>query len=116
MLDSKEIIQSILKNENIALYSNVKVINRLVCVACVKVSIESVVESLLSRYEKHFDSSFKYIERNDHCWEHTVTAANHAGDGKLLILHLNEDIRLYIGNCSKVVGKLLDQKSKLPFI
>ena len=57
ILDSKEIIQSILKKENIALFRNVKVIIHLICVACVKVSVESVVESLVSRYEKHFDSS-----------------------------------------------------------
>ena len=27
-----------------------------------------------------------------------------------------EDIHSYNGNCSKVVGKLLDQKSKSPFM
>ena len=57
ILDSKEIIQSILKKENIALHRNFKVIIHLICVACVKVSVESIVESLVSRYEKHFDSS-----------------------------------------------------------
>ena len=41
-------------------------------------------------------------------------AANN--DGKLHFLRLTEDISLYTGNCSKVVGKLLDQKSKLPFM
>ena len=51
ILDSKEIIQSILKKENITLLSNVKVIIQLICVACVKVSIES----LLSWYVKIFD-------------------------------------------------------------
>ena len=51
ILDSKEIIQSILKKENITLFSNVKVIIQLICVACVKVSIES----LLSWYVKIFD-------------------------------------------------------------
>ena len=53
ILDSKEIIQSILKKENIALFRNVKVIIYLVCIACVKVSIENVSGSLVSRYEKH---------------------------------------------------------------
>ena len=41
--DSKEIIQSILKKENITLFSNAKVIIYLICVACVKFSVESVV-------------------------------------------------------------------------
>ena len=53
ILDSNEIIQSILKKENIALFRNVKVIIDLICTACVKFSVENVSESLLSRYEKH---------------------------------------------------------------
>ena len=60
ILDSKEIIQSILKKENIALFRNVKVVIHLICTACVKVSVENVSESLVSRcekiYEKHFSS------------------------------------------------------------
>ena len=40
ILDSKEIIQSILKKENIALFRNVKVIIHLICVACIKVSVK----------------------------------------------------------------------------
>ena len=57
ILDTKEIIQTILKKENIALFRNVKVIIHLICVACAKVSVEGLVESLVSLYEKHFDSS-----------------------------------------------------------
>ena len=64
ILDSKEIIQSILKKENIALFRNVKVIIHLICVACVKVSVESVVESLLSRYEKQFNFSRQPAEQH----------------------------------------------------
>ena len=63
ILDTKEIIQTILKKENIALFRNVKVIIHLICVACAKVSVESVVESLVSRYEKHFDSSRQPTEQ-----------------------------------------------------
>ena len=66
ILDSKEIIQSILQNENNALFYNVKVIIHLFYSACVKVSVESVVEGLVS-YEKYFDSLFTNIGRNDHC-------------------------------------------------
>ena len=49
ILDSKEIIQSILKKKNIALLRNVKVIIHLICVVCVKVSAESVAESVISQ-------------------------------------------------------------------
>ena len=52
--------QLILKKENIALFSNVKVIAHLFCAACVKVSVESVVEILVSQYEKHFYSWLKH--------------------------------------------------------
>ena len=37
ILNSKEIIQSILKKKNIALFRNVKVITHLICVECRKV-------------------------------------------------------------------------------
>ena len=135
ILDSKEIIQSILKKENIALHRNFKVIIHLICVACVKVSVESIVESLVSRYEKHFDSSRQPTEQ--HSLDELINAENgpflhHANemlerqmnpywrvanrDDKWHFLHRTEDIHSYTGNCSKVVGKLLDQKSKLPFM
>ena len=74
ILDTKEIIQTILKKENIALFRNVKVIIHLICVACVKVSVESVVESLVSRYEKHFDSSRQPTEQ--HSLDEMIIAEN----------------------------------------
>ena len=74
ILDSKEIIQSILKKENIALFRNVKVIIHLICAACVKVSVESVVESLVSRYEKYFDSSRQPTEQ--HSFDEMIIAEN----------------------------------------
>ena len=64
ILDNKEIIQSILKKENIALFRNVKAIIHLICVAYVKVSVKSVVENLLSWHEKHFDSSRQPTEQH----------------------------------------------------
>ena len=53
ILGSKEIIQAILKKENITLFNNVKVIIQLISVAYVQVA----VESLISWHEKLFDSS-----------------------------------------------------------
>ena len=136
ILDSKEIIQSILKKENIALFRNIKVIIHLICVACIKASVESVVESLVSRYEKHFDCSRQPTEQ--HSLDEVIIAENrtllhHADEileramnqywrvaeryGKWHFLcRTDDDINSYTGNCSKVVGKLLDQMSKLPFM
>ena len=43
ILDSKKIIQAILKKENITLFNNVKVIIQLICVAYVHVAVESLI-------------------------------------------------------------------------
>ena len=130
ILDSKEIIQSILKKENIALFRNAKVIIHLTCVACVKVSVESVVESLVSRYEKYFDSSRQPTKQ--HSLDEIIIAENepllhHADeileramnqywrvanrDGKWHFLLRTEDTHSYIGNCSSrvVVGKVVGE-------
>ena len=80
-LHSKETTQSILKEENIALFR--KVIIHLICVACIKVSVESVTESLVSRYEKHFDSSWPPTE------QHSLDTMIIADSGPLLH-HANE--------------------------
>ena len=78
ILDSKEIIQSILKKENIALFRNVKVIIYLICISCVKVSVENVSERLVSRYEKHFFTTAyrtSIFGRNGYCLERTFTTS-----------------------------------------
>ena len=114
---------------------DVKPIIHCICCACVKVSVESVVESIVSRYEKHFDRSRQPNE--DHALDEMVIAENglllhqaddilelamdkywkeNIHDGKWHFLRKTEDIRSYTGGASKVVGKLLDQKSKLSFI
>ena len=115
ILDSKEFIQSILKKENLALFRNVKVIIHLICVACVKVSVESVVERLVSRYEKHFDSSRQPTEQyslNEMIIAENGPLLHNAGeileramsqywrvanrDGKWHFLRQTEDIHSYI--------------------
>ena len=98
ILNSKEIIQSILKKENIALFRNVKVIIHLICVACVKVSVESVVESLVSRYEKHFDSSRQPTEQ--HSLDEMIIAEN----GPLLH-HTNEMLERAINQYCRVANR-----------
>ena len=74
ILDSMEIIQSTLKKENIALFRNVKFIIHLIRVACVKVSVKSIVESLVSRYEKQFYSSRQPTEQ--HSLDEMIIAEN----------------------------------------
>ena len=102
---------------------------------CVKVSVDIIVESLISRYEKNFDFSQQPTEQ--HSLDKMIIAENgpllhHAGEileramnqywrvancyGKSHFLRRTEDTYSYTGNCSKVVRKLLDQQSKLPFM
>ena len=104
-----------------------------ICTAAVKVSVESVVETLVSRYEQHFDSSRQLSE------DHNLEAMQISENGLLLqhadvlldramteywkdnndrgqwhFIRRTEDIRSYTGGSSKVLGKMLDEKSKLP--
>jgi hypothetical protein len=99
------------------------------------VSVESVVESIVSRYEKHFHHSRQPSE--EHALDEMIIAENgpflheaegiiessmdkywgkHATTKKWHFLRVTEDIRSYTGGGSKVVGKLLDRKSKLSFM
>ena len=102
--------------------------------SAVKVSVESVVESLVSRYENHFDASRQLEEGN--ALEKMFIAQNgpnivHADkllksaldsywnemsrDGAWHFCHKSEDIRSF-GAPSKTVQKHLDVKVKLPFM
>ena len=101
----------------------------------VKVSVESVVESLVSRYEVHFDAKRQLKE--EHALEEMEIAENgpelvHAdrllslamdkywkekdsADGTWHFCHISNDIRTYSKE-SKVVKELLNVKPKFPFM
>ena len=69
---SMNIIKTILVNETFC--TGVEVIVHIICSAAVKISVESVVESLVSRYEKHFHSSRQMDE--DHALQEMSIAEN----------------------------------------
>ena len=90
----------------------------LVCVACIKVSVEIVLGSLVSRYEKHFDFSRQATKQ--HFLDKMIMAENgsllhHADeileramkqywrvanrDGIWHFLRRTEDTHSYTGNC-----------------
>ena len=52
-ISSREIIIEFLKKDKL-LYKDVEIVIHCICVGAVKVSVESVVETLVSRYEQHF--------------------------------------------------------------
>ena len=123
-----KILKTILTNSK--LYNEVECVVHIMCSAAVKISVESVVESLVSRYEKHYSSSRQMTE------EHTLEEMSIAENGPLLhqadpILKraMNNywkggpwhfirryDIKEYTGGSSKVIGRMIEQQSKLPFM
>ena len=52
-LDSKSLIRDFINSDK-KLYSGVELSIHIICSAAIKVSVESDVESLVSRYERHF--------------------------------------------------------------
>ena len=61
-LDSKTLIKLLLSNQD--LYSGIELTVQSIVTAAVKISVESVEESLVSRYESHFDSMRQLKEIN----------------------------------------------------
>ena len=51
--DSKELIREFLNTE-LKFYTGIEVTIQSICAAAIKISVESDVESLVSRYERHF--------------------------------------------------------------
>ena len=130
--DSKVIIKHFLADPD--LHIGIELTLNCLAASAVKVSVESVVESLVSRYECHFDSSRQLKE--EHALDEMIIAENgpdivHADkllisamnqywkdntlDGAWHFCHKSEDIRSY-GKPSKSVQKHLSVKRKFPFM
>ena len=58
------VIQQLIGKEKSHIFKNVSVIVHIILTGCVKTSVESVVETLVSRYENHFTSSRQLDEDN----------------------------------------------------
>ena len=110
ILDSKEIIQSILKKE----ISNVKIIIHFICAACRKPVITiwktprffiqtqySLDEMIVGANGPLLHHAYETYEILDSAMNKYWRIVNR--DGKGHFLHLTEDIRSYTGNCSKDV-------------
>ena len=132
-LDIKTLIKDFLKS--LELYTGSELTLHCMCTAAVKVSVESVVESLVSRYEHHFDASRQLKE--DRALDEMEIAENgpelvkadavlsaamnkfwsekSPKDPSWHFCHKTQDVRTYAGE-SKVVKRLLSVESKLPFM
>ena len=104
-LDSKTIIKEFLSDTE--LFSGIELTLHCIITSAVKISVESVVESLVSRYESHFDRLL--ISAMDRYWKENTE------DGAWHFCHKSEDIRSY-GKPSKVVQKHLNVQVKFPFM
>ena len=131
-LDNKKLIKLLLGKEGLC--DGIELTLQSVVTAAVKISVESVVESLVSRYETHFDKKRQLKE--EYALEEMEIAENgpdfvHAD--KILVsamgkywqemskdrvwhfCHKTSDIRTYTKS-SKVVEKFLKSKPKFPFM
>ena len=132
---NRELIQRIIGSDESDKFKEVRVIVHIILTACVKISVESIVESLVSRYENHFTSSRQLTE--EHALDEMIISENgpnlHEADsileramnrywsensqnGKWHFIRSGENIKNYLGGSSKVVGKMLSEPSKLPFM
>ena len=125
----KDFLSSTLK-----LYDGIELTVHIICVASVKLSVESVVESLVSRYETHFRKGRQLSE--EHSMEEMTIAENgpilvradsvlkHAmdtywkivfEDGKWHFTRTSARINTYLSSHGMTISKLLKEKSKFPF-
>ena len=131
-LDSKSLIKLMMDDENI--YTGIELTLQSIATSAVKISVESVVESLVSRYESHFDAKRQLKEINAldemeisengpdlvHA-DKILTSAmskywqDKSNDGVWHFCHKSDDIRTYNKN-SKVVDKALNSKPKFAFM
>ena len=134
-LQNRKLIQYMIGSEGSNKFKEVRVVVHIILTACLKVSVESIVESLVSRYENHFTSSRQLTE--EHALDEMIISENgpnlHEADsileralnkywsknsvnGKWHFIRLGENIKSYLGGSSKVVAKMLAEPSKLPFM
>ena len=108
-------------------HPNVRVIVHIILSACVKTSVESVAETLVSRYENHFTSSRQLTEEN--ALDEMVIAESGPGlhhsnnlleramnkywvknseNGKWHFIRECNNISSYLGGSSKVLGRAIE--------
>lgn len=134
VLSSSAIIKDFLRS-SLNLFDGVELSIHIVCVGAVKLSVESVVESIISKYETHFNKSRQMTE--EHALEELEISENgpcfvkadpvlraamnrywgdHKDGGQWHFLRTSSDrIKLYQGNEGKTVSKLMKAKSKFPY-
>ena len=134
-LDSKELIKLFLRSDK-ELYTGIEMIIHSICVSAVKISVESVIESLTSKFEIHFNK-FRNVNE-DTAYNEMMVSVNGPspaqcdkvvmaamkqylkGQHGIRFVRRSNDISLFdtlgVSNNSKVVNRILQKKSRLPFM
>ena len=120
-------------NTDLRLFEDIEITMHCICVASIKISVESVVESLISRYEKHFHPAIQLPEEN--ALEEMIIAENGpclAKSASVLEAAMNDywtsttknghwhflrstKLEEFIKEEGKTLRKLLNEKSPLTF-
>ena len=134
-IDSKTVIKDFMRSDDKLYLGNELIIHCLLAMA-VKYSVESSVESLISRYEVHFDKSRQLGEEKAHmemfvsmnvpvlvradpllkrAMDKFFKDKNPRGDGAWHMYH-SDETRFYPQDESKTMERLQKEKSKLGFV
>ena len=133
-LKSHDIIKDFLLTK-LQLYEGIEITMQGICCAVVKISVESVVESLVSRYEVHFDKTRQLME------EHALQEMEIAENGPILaradsviesamnaywndstdkglwhFIRSEHDIASFGDQEGKTITRLKKEKSRFPFM
>ena len=134
-IDSKTVIKDFMRSDDKLYLGNEVIIHCLLALA-VKYSVESSVESLISRYEVHFDKSRQLGEEKAHmemfvsqngpvlvradpllkrAMDKFFKDKNPRGDGAWNMYH-SDETRFYPQDESRTMKRLQKEKSKLGFV
>ena len=134
-LDSKELIKLFLRSDK-ELYKGIEMIIHSICVCAVKISVESVIESLTSKFKIHFNK-FRNVNEDPaynemmesvngpspaQCDKVVMAAMKQHFKGKygIRFVRRSNDISLFdtvgVSSNSIVVNKMMQEKSRLPFM
>ena len=131
-ITSTDMIRSFLSKTK-CLYKEVEIIVHCICAGAVKISVESVVESLVSRYENHFTPKRQDTKEDNALQEMTISEngpllqhadnvieaamrqywRKNSDNGQWHFIRRSECIRSYTGGASKVIGRWMKNQNIL---
>ena len=131
-LDSKELIKMFLNDER-KIYKEIEIIIYCICASAVKLSVESAIESLTSKFEIHFNKFRNVKEETAHnemmisvngplpsrCDQVVMTAMKMHFRGQNGIHFVKKGVETKFfdaSGVSKVISRMMRRNSRLPFM